>query len=161
MSDQLAVEVVGMTPIGQGRMTGYPIRGKGGKLHVQMVHSNAELLKPWRKAVALAARAAAARQGWVGDARDVMLEHAVWSFARPAAHYRTGRYRHLLRDDAPARPTGQQYGDLDHLMRACLDALTQSGVIADDKHVVATGYMAKEFGDPAPPGVALRLRRVE
>lgn len=44
-------------------------------------------------------------------------------------------------------PTGQNIGDIDKLTRSVLDALTMSGVIEDDKYVVALKDVAKYWGD--------------
>src|SRR5206468_58994 len=56
-------------------------------------------------------------------------------FPRPKSHYRTGRNSHLLKDPAteykPSKP------DLDKLVRAALDAITQSGRIWRDDAQVA------------------------
>jgi Holliday junction resolvase RusA-like endonuclease len=54
-------------------------------------------------------------------------------FARPRAHYGTGRNAAVLRADAPTLHT--QAPDADKLARLVLDALTVSGVIVDDKYV--------------------------
>jgi Holliday junction resolvase RusA-like endonuclease len=63
----------------------------------------------------------------------------VWvrfTFERPPSHYRTGRNRHLLTAAAPAMPTLDKIGDLDKLIRAIFDALTDAEVWADDRLVV-------------------------
>lgn len=44
-------------------------------------------------------------------------------------------------------PTGQNIGDIDKLTRAVLDALTMSGVIEDDRYVIALKDVAKYWGD--------------
>lgn len=144
--------VVDGLPIPQGAVSAI---GPG-----RSVHTNAKRLKPWRKQIARAAWAEAQRTGWTTCEGPVRLAAALFAFPRPANHYRTGRFRHLLRDDAPHYPTGSQYGDVDHLVRAALDAFTASGVIADDKLVVGLDMVSKEFADPDPPGATFTLVRV-
>lgn len=51
-----------------------------------------------------------------------LVVRMVFSFARPQSHYRTGRNAHLLKDSAPARPSGKP--DLSKLLRSTEDALT-------------------------------------
>lgn len=58
-----------------------------------------------------------------------------FTFDRPPSHYRTGRNAHLLRDSAPSHP-GRADGDLDKLVRAVCDALTDAGVWVDDTQLV-------------------------
>jgi len=59
------------------------------------------------------------------------------AFPRPRAHYRTGRYAHQLRDDAPELHT--QYPDLDKCLRLIFDALTVAGVWGDDNQACDVG----------------------
>lgn len=58
-----------------------------------------------------------------------------FTFDRPPSHYRTGRNAHLLRESAPSHP-GRADGDLDKLVRAVCDALTDAGVWVDDTQLV-------------------------
>lgn len=70
---------------------------------------------------------------------------------RPKAHYRTGRFAHVLRDDAPAVPSTMP--DVDKLIRGVLDALTNV-VYGDDGQIVrAVG--TKHYGDPARAEIRL------
>lgn len=94
--------------------------------------ANAQTLKPYRETFA-----AEARDAWryhdqiTGPAR-------LWvrfTFDRPKTHYRTGRNSLLLRDSAPSHP-GRADGDLDKLVRAVCDALTDAGVWVDDTQLV-------------------------
>jgi crossover junction endodeoxyribonuclease RusA len=59
-----------------------------------------------------------------------------FTFARPAAHFGTGRNAHLLKPSAPARPVPKGKDDGDKLQRAVMDALTDAGMWADDSQVV-------------------------
>jgi len=54
-------------------------------------------------------------------------------FARPKKHYRTGKYSHLLREDAPTYMS--KTPDLSKLVRAVEDAMTKT-VWVDDQQVV-------------------------
>lgn len=95
--------------------------------------ANAMTLKPWRKHAAATATEAARGLDTLPGAIQTRL---TFSVNRPRNHYRTGRYSHLLRTDAPRYPTSKRHGDADKLTRAILDALTDAGVWNDDSQVV-------------------------
>lgn len=61
---------------------------------------------------------------------------------RPDSHFRKGKFSGLLRDDAPARPTGKP--DVLKLSRAVEDALT-GAVYKDDSQIISE-TLTKEFG---------------
>jgi Holliday junction resolvase RusA-like endonuclease len=62
---------------------------------------------------------------------------------RPRAHYRTGRYAHILRDDAPTWAAVEP--DADKVLRAALDCLT--GIwITNDSRVVSPAVQ-KRYAD--------------
>lgn len=97
--------------------------------------------KPWRKIMVEALQ----------DDRGVPLarfESAVWVrlrfvFLRPKSH-------------APSSlPTSKALGDVDKLTRNVLDALTQAGVITDDKFVVRLRDVEKIYGPN--PGVHIEV----
>lgn len=115
------------------RVTGEP-GAQGSKRHVGrgiMVESSKKVA-PWRQDVVAAAEKAAAEQDWQPPAQVRAV--IVFGFRRPKSHYRTGRNAHLLRDDAPNWHSNKPDGD--KLLRSTMDALTTSGVIADDSKVV-------------------------
>ena len=56
----------------------------------------------------------------------------VFSMPRPKSHYRTGKYSHLLKDNAPSRHVSKP--DIDNLVKFYLDAMTGS-FWRDDSHV--------------------------
>ena len=114
------------TPRPQGSMRSF----KHPKTGAIVTTSQIKGLKPWRKTVAQVAAVALGGR-WIYNGVSMTL---VFSFERPKAHYRTGRYSHLLRDDAPERH--QQDPDIDKLERAILDALT--GVAFKDDNEVDT-----------------------
>lgn len=121
---------------------------QGSKRHVGrgvMVESSKKV-GPWREAVV----AECQRAGLAGLVLDGPLRlSAVFYFARPKSHYRTGRNALLLRDNAPTHPIGPP--DLSKLVRATEDALTQCGAIKDDARIVAFGDLRKEWCDAANP----------
>lgn len=111
-----------------------PVIGKGGRPIVKQVHSNKDVLHPWRGDIAQTAVA----MGWPGlgvaALDEALLVRITFYFTRPDGHFGTGRNAGVLKDSAPLYPekTG---ADLDKLARAALDALT--GLVwKDDKRIV-------------------------
>jgi len=115
---------------------------------------NAETLHPWREAVrhtAVEVIAKARQEGIVVTPMDgpVVLEVA---FALPKPKSAPKRRR--------TWPIGARAGDLDKLVRAICDALTDAGVWGDDSQVaVLTSSKAYE-GDPGVPDVPGAFIRV-
>jgi Holliday junction resolvase RusA-like endonuclease len=105
---------------------------------------------PWRADVMTAARAVLEELGWPTPYDKPILARMVFSFARPRAHYRTGKNSHILRDDAPNRPVAKNLGDLCKLARAVEDALTAAGVWVDDSLVVDYLRLAKVYCNEDP-----------
>jgi crossover junction endodeoxyribonuclease RusA len=111
---------------------------QGSKRHVgggRLIESSKKVA-PWRKAIEKAAREAMAKVDLAEPITGPVHVAVTFFFVRPRSHWRTGRNAHLLRDAAPADPTGRGVGDVDKLARAVLDALTTAGVIADDSLVI-------------------------
>jgi Endodeoxyribonuclease RusA len=131
---------------------------QGSKTRVgrRIIHDNAEALLTWREDVKLAAlRALDVSPRWDRDYPQVAA-HIVFTLARPRHHYRTGKFAHVLRDNAP-----QFHGtkpDLDKLLRSTGDALTAAGVYTDDCRIaqvfgVKTYATAPTDGEvPRQPG---------
>lgn len=94
--------------------------------------SNAGKLNKWRNKIA--AKATLAYRG--PQIFMPVSVDATFTFIRPAAHWRSGDHSSELHKWAPKYHTS--IPDRDKLLRAVLDALTQSGVIVDDKIVAAT-----------------------
>lgn len=152
--------VVKGTPVGQGSKT----RGQWG-----MYDDNAKTLKPWRKAVDAAARAALAAQdpGLVGplfpEGTPVEVD-VTFTFVRPKTHFGTGRNASLLKGWAPDRYIGLP--DCDKALRAILDSLKTAGVYKDDRQADCTGRRQYTRGhNPHPaalnsPGALIRVRAV-
>jgi crossover junction endodeoxyribonuclease RusA len=107
---------------------------------VSLIESS-KAVGPWREAVRAQTQAAMLTRGWPKSADRPRVQlggpvqvRAWFWLPRPKGHYRTGRNAHLLRDGAPARPAGTP--DLDKLVRAVLDGLTDGGAWKDDGQVV-------------------------
>lgn len=89
-------------------------------------------VKPWREAVraeCVAAMTATGITGWGGPI-EVTIH---FRLPRPKSHYRTGKMAEYLRDDAPVFCSKRP--DVDKLIRSTLDALTATGIYADDGQV--------------------------
>lgn len=111
---------------------------QGSKRHIgngRMIEASAGL-KKWRATItahAIAETIRAERNGGRWPATGPCTLIVTFHFPRPKHHYRTGKYAHLLRDVAPRE---MQVGpDLDKLVRAVGDAMTQGGVVVDDKQI--------------------------
>lgn len=86
-----------------------------------------------------------AREAYAGPLLDEPLRvRLTFVRVRPKGHYRTGKNAHLLRDDAPAHPTGKP--DVLKLARGVEDALT--GVIYRDDSRTVSLEAEKVFGEP-------------
>lgn len=111
----------------------------------QLVDSNKQKLKPWRATVT-----ALAIDEWQGRMSLDEPVRAAFEFVtvRPAAHYGTGRNAEILKPSAPIAPIVKP--DVDKLVRAMLDGLTDAGVLRDDSRVVDL-HARKVYGPQ--PGV--------
>jgi Holliday junction resolvase RusA-like endonuclease len=114
--------------------------------------------KPWRRLVATAARARLVeRPDWNTEYAAVRVE-IMFGIARPKAHYRTGKFAHQLKPNAPIYCN--QYPDIDKAARAILDGLTESGAIVDDVRVVqlnCTKVYAGALGPMKQPGALVSI----
>ena len=137
----------------------------GRKRHVGkgVLVESSKHVAPWRDAVrtsAVAEMAKAECPRFVGAVRVSM----VFYFDRPRSHYRTGKWSHVLRDDAPSAPA--TIPDLSKLIRSTEDALTDAGVWEDDARVIE--YTAFKMytvtqsntGVFTAPGAAIRVAGV-
>lgn len=123
---------------------GQPIRRPDGSIVVNITSDN-PALKAWRKKIAAAAEAAWDQPPLEGV--SLMVE-ALFFLKRPEGHYRTGRYAHLLKDDAPAAPL--VIPDHDKLLRAALDGLT--GIVYKDDALVTCSIPDKHYAVPTEHG---------
>ena len=79
---------------------------------------------------------------------------------RPKHHFGTGRNAGLLKPSAPHWPTNSG-GDLDKLVRAINDALTDAGVWVDDAQVVEIQAVKRYADPPSEAGVTITLRELD
>jgi Holliday junction resolvase RusA-like endonuclease len=116
-----------------------------------VIDSSANANRKWRPIVQAAASEALAG----GPMLEGPLAVEFYFFQdRPKAHYRTGRYAHLLKDDAPAHPLGPP--DTLKLARSVEDAL--SGVIYADDAQIVREFLQKEYArEGLPEGVVARV----
>lgn len=164
MSDHITITVHGR-PAPQGSKRAFAIR-KGGVLtgKVAVIESSHDRVKSWRQAVVDEARSAL---GWgerppLNGPLDVSM---IFYMPRPKGHYRTGKNAHQLRDSAPTCPATAP--DLSKLCRSTEDALTDSGIWADDALVVNYCRLAKVYvredhypGELMTPGAVITIRQV-
>lgn len=126
---------------------------QGSKRHVGngvMIEAN-QALKPWRQEVIAAGIDAAVKANWVCAGKATYAVKIVFTFKRPKSHHRvTG----ALMPSAPAHPGVRP--DLDKLIRAVFDALTQAAVVWDDSQIVRLIAM-KTYG---APGLSVALERL-
>lgn len=139
-------------PVTQGSMK---CIAKPGRPH-QLIDNKAKRLYVWRKQVQAAARQYFTETA--GPNQGLTLVAHIY-IPRPKNHFRTGRYSHLLKDDAPVYPTARQYGDTDKYLRAIGDALTAIDIVGDDaqfvrvtgeKHFVTLPGVLAQVGLPEP-----------
>lgn len=131
---------------------------QGSKRHVGngvMVESSKKV-RPWRDAVRSTAVQARAGLPTIDEPVRVQM---VFTFLRPASHFRTGKNAGLVRDGVPRAPQGMP--DLSKLIRSTEDALTDAGVWRDDARVVSLSA-AKVYAGEHPdaldtPGAVIRI----
>ena len=101
--------------------------------------------KPWRQAVKLAAQSA-----WRNQYPDRPLPKADVPIRFDAAFY-LPKPKTVRRDEPTVEP------DLDKLIRCTWDALTESGLIADDSRITSIGMARKFYATTRQPGANLFL----
>lgn len=143
MTSVLAFEIRGHEPIQQGSKTA----GKRNNGSAFVRDANAKRLKPWRKIVTEAAEKAAREQGFAQITGPVTC-YLVFHMPRPLS--------------APRRLVWAfRKPDLDKLIRAVFDGLSDAKVWEDDARVVAVNalkILTDEGGDrSALQGVTIRV----
>ena len=138
--DGIRFEVPGV-PVPQGSKTVFNGRA---------VDANAKKLKPWRRAVCAAAASAAGDRVLEGP----VVVTAKFVLPRPKGHFGTGRNAGTLRASSPRFPGVKP--DLDKLLRALLDGVTDSGAWTDDSLVVGV-HASKVYADHEQPGVQVMV----
>lgn len=103
--------------------------------------------RPWRSSVVKAIKEQTGGKQLFDGAVSVDIFYAL---PRPKSHYRTGRFSHVLKGTAPIHHTEKPDGD--KLDRAIYDALTESGIIRDDKVIVGGGRWKRWSLDRQAPG---------
>lgn len=158
---QVADITVYGVPAGQGRVS---FMGKGRPA----VHSNAKVLKPWRKDIITAARAVTGAHGfadWDGTCavcQVVKKDHGLYVDVPTRAVITVTVPKPKT---APKRrrtwPITRSSTDIDHHARACLDSLSESGVIKDDSQIteltIRKVYPGEDPEALDEPGATIRL----
>jgi Holliday junction resolvase RusA-like endonuclease len=114
-----------------------------------MVTSDNARLRPWRDAVSWHARQALLGGGPLTGPAKVRVE---FRFSRPGGHFGKRGLRPAAPREHVVRP------DLDKLVRAILDALSEAGIWRDDAQVVET--RARKLYH-ARPGALIEITPVE
>lgn len=122
---------------------------------VRMVEDQGERHASWRREVTAAATEALWKAGVQEPVSCPMSVLLTFKMLRGVGMYGTGRNASVIKPGAPAHP--HKKPDLDKLVRAVFDSLTDARVWVDDSQVVA--FTARKrfidrFGEE-PPGVAI------
>lgn len=148
-------------PAGQGQIT-FLGKGRGAK------HTNEKTLKPWRRAIIRAVRDTTGCHGytdWNGiclTCRTPKQEHGLYANVPTRADIT------ITVDKPKSNPKRRQTWpitrsstDIDHHARACLDSLSESGVIKDDSQVIELSIRKVYPGEHPEaldqPGAIIRL----
>lgn len=138
----MAIEFVALgRPATAGSKRGIPIRMKTGKTFVAMKDDSGDRGTSWRGAVASAARDAMQSPELLSGPLRIEIR---FYRARPKSHYRTGKFSHELKPDAPYWPTTAP--DVDKMSRAIFDAL--KGVVYGDDAQIVVKEAVKRYGTP-------------
>ena len=148
-------------PAGQGQIS-FLGKGRGAK------HTNEKTLKPWRRDIILAARRATGAHGYTDRAGTCFVcntpkeRHGMYANVPTAADITITVPKPKT---APKRrrtwPITRYSTDIDHHARACLDSLSESGVIKDDSQITELAIRKVypgEHPEALPePGAVIRL----
>lgn len=135
------------TPRAKGSYTPMPKRGGG------TYFKGSDKVVAWQQLVSAHAAAWWRREPSAGP----VTVRCIFCFARPKAHFRIGRFAHLLKDNAPKRHV--QPPDVDKLLRNLMDGLT--GVCYLDDAQVYEVYGDKrwvDLEDEAGPGARVWVK---
>ena len=81
-------------------------------------------------------------------------------FPRPLYHFRTGKFKNVLKPNAPTFLVSQRNGDLDKLCRSTLDGLsiTSGGIVLKDDSLVVSLRAEKRYvGKDQYPGANILI----
>lgn len=137
-------------PVPQGSKRIGRLGGKAGGRPI-ILDANDKTLGPWRASMTEAAQAARHKLGWGPFIGPVAVD-LTFTVERPDSHYGT---RGNLLPSARIAPSIRP--DLDKYVRACFDAITESGAWEDDGQVVSISAR-KLYG--RLPGVTGRIAAV-
>lgn len=137
-------------PKGQPRPRAFAMKKAGGGFTARVF--DAGTAEGWKSLIAIAAKPHAPTAPITGP---VELRVA-FVFRRPASHFRTGKNSAELRSDAPAHHIAKP--DTDNLLKAVMDALTQTGLFWGDDAQVCTTWAWKSYG--ARPGALIEIRAI-
>lgn len=155
----LSVRVHG-TPIPQGSAKAFALRKDGVPTGRAVVTGDNPKTKSWRQAIV--DEVTKFLTGEAGGTWQAMTAVPVWValyffLPRPAGHFGTGRNAALLRPSAPHAPGIKP--DLDKLIRAVLDALTDAGAWRDDSQVVHISAWKAYAAPGQVPGAHIEVRK--
>lgn len=121
------------------RVEGEPItQGSMKVFNGHVVHSNKKL-RPWREAVAWAAKEAWGPEPITGP----VVLHCLFTIRRPKLHYGSGKNALVVKDRSPQRHI--QKPDVDKLARAISDALT--GIVFMDDSQIDEIHARKQWSE--------------
>jgi Holliday junction resolvase RusA-like endonuclease len=156
------------TPTAQGSKRAFNNPAGGRPI---MREDSFEKTKTWRQDVVVAARNMLQYDAGTEDGKAERIGHPfglgpvhvtiMFIFARPKHHFRTGRYAHELRPNAPRLHTIKPDGD--KLLRSTFDALTTAGMWKDDCQVAGlSAEPLKVYANPGElPGARISIRSYE
>jgi len=135
------------TPAPQGSKKGFGLKGSN---RVRIVDSNASTLAPWRETVKNGAVKAMGSPLMLDEPLQVELH---FTMPKPASAPKTRRI-------FPRRKP-----DIDKLIRAILDSLTDAGAFHDDSQVIsliaAKHFPIEDEGALSAPGVMIMVRQLD
>lgn len=142
-------QIVHSQPYGAGSKTAEPL----GKIRREVRDSNGRIVlkyrpaskftEPWMK---LVGEECALTWGRRAPLDGSLWLDVIFLEARIDGHYFKRKTGRVLRPDAPAHPAQTETHDVDKMRRAISDALTNCGVIVDDKRIVG-GSAWKDYAE--------------
>lgn len=150
MSTVLTFQVLG-DPKGQPRPRAFAMRTAMGGYTARVF--DAGTAEGWKSLIALAAKNSRPPAPILGPVKVTVG----FVFRRPNAHYRGSKVGNPLRAGAPTEHTSKP--DIDNLVKALLDAITQTGLVWRDDTQVSHLASWKAYGDK--PGAVVEIRTLE
>ena len=116
---------------------------------------NPQTAKAWKQKIGLAVLAELAG---VPMFEGALVVDCVFYMARPKSHFGTGRNAEKLKSSAPKHCTKKP--DLDNLVKAVFDSLTDHKVWKDDSYVTGS-YVGKRWANVVDVGVYITIIDLE